>query len=271
MKRALLSGFGLCAFALAGTMAHAADMAVGPGPIVAGPYWTGFYIGGSVGGISGTFDPTTSTVFNGVYFQSANDVAAVNATGAQKITTSNVTIAGDVGYNWQWGNLVAGVEADIASIRLSGSTAPPAVPFPGAFTGASFNIADSASANWLFTARPRVGYAVNNWLIYATGGVAITNLNAVFAYNDNAFAASEGLTISKLTAGYTVGGGIEVGLWDRWTLRAEGLYLNFGTVSQASNNLAAFVAGPPGFPGQPFQHSVDLKASIGRVGLNYRF
>jgi opacity protein-like surface antigen len=229
--------------------------------------WTGFYIGGTVSLGSGTFDPTTATTLTGAYFPNSAVVAAVNSAGAQKIKPVNAAPGVTAGYNVQSGNIVFGVEADIQAVRLSGGVAPAAVGYPG-FAPVAFAIASAASANWLFTARPRIGWTYDNWLVYGTAGAAMTNLNAQFTFADE-FGASESGIFSSTRFGYAVGGGIEAALWDRWSAKAEYLYVHFNPVSLTSANLILY----PGFPipGQPFTHSADLSANIVRLGLNYRF
>ena len=268
MRGLLTSGVAVTALLLAGggsRPSSAASMSAFS-PILFN--WSGFYMGGTLGGAWGAFDPTSSTIFTGVYLP-APDVAAVNAAGRQSFKSEGVAVGAEVGYNWETGNLVYGLESDLQSIRLSGHAI--AGPNHYAGIGPTFMIAANASANWLFTARPRVGFTYSNWLFYATGGLAVTNLNgAAFAFND-VLGTSEGASLSETKAGYAVGGGIEVGFGDRWSLKADYLYVDFNTVSVDSNNLVAFPTVPAPGPGQPFTHSVDLKANIARVGLNYRF
>jgi opacity protein-like surface antigen len=273
MTRVLRGSIALLALGalVAAQPARAADMPLPQAAPIAYS-WTGFYLGGTVGGAWGSLDPTTSTG-PGTYFGTDTPaIAAINAAGLQSIKPSAVTGGLEFGYNWQSGHLVFGFESDIESIRLSGGTLTTGVFPPAAgpvAAGLSFAVGSAASSNWLFTARPRIGWANDNWLIYATGGLAVTTLNAQSAYSDDVFGSSESGLISSTRAGYAVGGGVEAGLWDRWSVKAEYLYVNFSTTSATSNNLVAFPAVP--LPGQSFTHSVDLKANIARVGLNYRF
>jgi outer membrane immunogenic protein len=273
MKKWLLGGASLVALGL-GFGANAADLPAYAPAYKAPPLmwnWTGFYVGGTVGGAWGTFDPTTSTVFNPagypVFAGVPANVGVLNAMGLQSLKPSGFTGGAEAGYNWQAGNIVFGVEADIESFRLGGNAVGTAA-IAGVAPPSTFTLVSTANSSWLFTARPRVGIANNNWLFYATGGLAVTNLSAMFTFTDNFFGSTESGIISNTRVGYTVGGGIEAGLWDRWTVKAEYLYVNFGTISTTSTNLnAAGVA----FPTQPFTHSIDLKAGVARAGLNYRF
>lgn len=242
MKKLLLGTIALLAL---GAAANAADLGA---PVYSAPVsWTGLYVGGTIGGISGNFDPTN--VAAGPYFGEPANVAAVNAAGIQSLKPSSLTGSVELGYNWQFGSMVVGLEIDWAAYRLAGT------PITGWTT--------SINSNWLFTARPRIGFAAGNWLFYATGGLAVTDLNGAFIFGDNILAA-EGVPINSIRTGYAVGGGVEAALWNHWSLKAEYLYVNFGAVTASG----AFL---PPFDTTTFNNSADLKANIGRVGLNYRF
>jgi outer membrane immunogenic protein len=254
----------LAAMVAAGS-AVAADLAVKapPRPLDVAYNWSGFYIGGNVGGAWGTFDTSTRTVFSPIGYFDVASVPAVNAIGGQSIKPSNVIGGVQAGYNWQAGRFVAGVEADINSFRLSGSAAATGV-YP-CCAPASFTVASAASTDWLF---------------FFTGGLALTKLKGNFGFTDNCgnIAACNGpggpnafeaASLSKTKLGYTVGAGAEAGLWGNWSLKAEYLYVKFDSESVVSTittpGLQPFAAS------NPFTHTVDLAAHIARLGLNYRF
>jgi opacity protein-like surface antigen len=105
----------------------------------------------------------------------------------------------------------------------------------------------------LGTFRGRIGYAMGatgNWLPYVTGGLAVGELNAW----DSLFPASG----SDFRAGWTVGGGVEVGITRNWTAKIEYLYVDLG--SQQMFNIV------PGVP-----ETVSFTANIIHGGINYRF
>ena len=111
-----------------------------PVPVV---QWTGFYVGAHVGGAWG-------------YFRN-------NGLNIGPDESSGGYIAGgQLGYNWQSGRMVLGLEGDISAIDIHAST-----PAIGSF-----------KENWTSTVRARVGYAVENYLAYLTGGVAFTHVEA---------------------------------------------------------------------------------------------
>jgi outer membrane immunogenic protein len=259
--------------------ASAADLSVPPAPAPvytkAPPApewnWTGFYVGGNVGGAWGSFDAATTTVAGGYFV--TTDPGQIAAAGAQSINSSGLTGGLEAGYNWQARNIVLGVEGDVDTFHLRGSATSGPVVYLSAPPSA-FTVNSSASTDWLATARGRIGVAANNWLFFATGGAAFTTLNGNFTFSDNFLAppgANESASISDTKAGYTVGGGVEAGLWGNWSVKAEYLFVDFGTVSAISNNLAISPGASPGNGQNPFTHAVDLKANIARIGVNYRF
>jgi outer membrane immunogenic protein len=159
------------------------------------------------------------------------------------------------------GNLLLGFEADLQAVHLNGATNSGAVAYPGA-PGGAFTITSYDNTNWLFTARPRIGFvAPNHWLFYATGGLALTQLQSDVSFVDNGPAQESG-KLDTVKAGYAVGGGIEAPLTERLSVKAEYLYVDFGNAAGAATN-------PPA--GQIFTHTRDLTADILRAGLNYRF
>lgn len=157
--------------------AVAADLPVkAPPPPVAVYTWTGFYIGGHLGGAwetqgSGAGSDLIVTI----------PFAPVSA----GMNTSAFLGGGQVGYNYQLNpNWVAGIEGDASWTRLHAS-ANPGVFFPPGFGGAPLpntGIQFGSNVDWLASLRGRLGYTWNNnWLLYATGGVAWAN----FKYSAN--------------------------------------------------------------------------------------
>lgn len=131
------------------------------------------------------------------------------------------------GYNWQNGQFVFGGETDL---QLSGAD--------DTFAPYKF------SNPWFGTLRGRVGMAMNNILIYATGGIAYGGLKG------DSFALSE----SKTHVGWTLGAGIEMGLAQQWSAKLEYLYADL------SNRTYSITGRGNG-----------LETNMIRVGVNYRF
>jgi outer membrane immunogenic protein len=151
-----------------------------------------------------------------------------------------------MGYNRQAGAWVFGLEGDYAWANIEGSSnnCGAASPVPHAC---------ASRVESLGTLRGRIGYAVGptgNWLPYATGGVAVGELKA----SDSFFPASG----SNFRAGWTVGGGLEVGLTPNWTAKVEYLYVDLG--SRWTFDVVPGVA-----------ETVGFNANIVRAGIDYKF
>jgi outer membrane immunogenic protein len=132
----------------------------------------------------------------------------------------------------------------------------------------------TTSTDWLFTFRGRLGWTVTpTALLYATGGLAVTDLKVGNFYVDQFTGATGSVTgassnnVSKL--GWTAGAGIEWALIRNWTAKVEYLYVNFGSIN---TTLLTTLSGAPGatVPNQ-MATSANLYANIVRAGINYRF
>ncbi len=245
--------------------AMAADMPLkAPPPAPPAIYdWTGFYTGLNVGAAWGSYDPRTSTVPDGVINAST---PSVNAAGIQSINPVGFTGGSQAGYNWQWGNWVTGIEGDFNYLHLNGEATSGAVPLTG---HAQAVVSSYGDADWLFTLRPRIGWTISNWLFYATGGLAVTDVNDDFAltteihYTYNAASLLQsGRIDNDIQAGYAVGGGIETGITDRLSVKAEYLHVNFDRAFASTTTID--------HPAQLVTQSADLRADMVRVGFNYR-
>lgn len=129
----------------------------------------------------------------------------------------------------------------------------------------TFTVSSNASTTWLATVRGRLGLAADNWLFYATGGAAFTTLHGSFSFSETFYAApAEVAVLSSGKTGYAVDAGNR--LSQRWSVKAEYLYVDFGT------GTATGLYGTGVLPSLlPFSHSIDLKANLARLGLNYHF
>jgi outer membrane immunogenic protein len=221
--------------------------------------WTGLYAGVNVGGVWS--NASTSLVANPVFFAGAAPL--INGDGSVGLNNSGFTGGGQLGYNWQTGQFVFGVEGDIGYTGINKSGAASRATAPGLPAG--YALSESITSNWLSTLRGRAGITSGSWLFYATGGLAIANVNftqSIFVPN-----CPCGLTGSSNTtrAGWTVGAGTEWAGWiSNWTVKAEYLYVDLGKQNFA-DNLGAF-----GFPAASFTHQSKLTENLVRVGLNYK-
>ncbi|MCK1652107.1 porin family protein [Bradyrhizobium sp. 149] len=269
MKKLLLA---VTAVVLGSASVQAADLAAQytKAPMMAAAYnWTGFYVGGNVGGAWGSSDPSTSTVFSPVGYFAASSVPAINTVGAQGVNSSSVTGGFSAGYNWQVNHAVLGLEGDINYFGFKGSATGSAL-YP-CCAPTSFTVSSQVSADWLATIRGRIGFlAAPTWLLYATGGAAIAEVKGNFNFTDTFSLATESAAIRDTRVGWTAGVGTEYAVGGGWSLKAEYLYVDLGRSTVTSTNLTGFAGTAPS-PSNVYTHSIDLKSNIVRVGVNYKF
>lgn len=242
--------------------------------------FSGFYIGVNAGGAWGRTGFATNpncppSAINAVFCNSTPDPSAPNgiavaASGSGKLSPSGFAGGVQAGYNFQRGFLVFGAEADFGAFRLEESTAAAGV-FPFPFLGNQYSLTERMKADWLATVRGRLGISVmQHVLLYATGGVAFSEFKFSSSYSDNAvgfgFPGGSGFgSRSDTRTGWTAGGGIEWLLDRNWSIRAEYLYVDLGSIQvlAPTSNTAAF--------SQTIQVDAELTAQIARLGLNFRF
>ena len=232
-------------FVASASIARAADLPVKASPQPVPPYdWSGLYLGGHIGGgwidSSGTFTGTTGT--------------PLDPTGTSYNLNNSGFLGGlQLGYNFQMGNWVFGVGGDFSWIGASQDTATSGSLIAGSV------IHSQEETNWLATLTGRVGYAWNNWLLYAKGGVGWIDQTY------GGYATSGGATVQVNDAtdtrtGWTVGGGVEWGFWRNWSAFLEYDYLDFGTKSYTLTSTTSTLT-----------YDIKTSASELKVGVNYRF
>jgi outer membrane immunogenic protein len=208
-------------------------------------------------------------------YQVPANLATFSAAGTGSLSGNGFTGGIQAGYNWQWNKVVTGIEVDFNSFNARRSLSSNGlIPSPagGAGTVGTFTVTTAANADWLFTARGRLGWEVApSYLIYATGGLAVSEIKVsnFFADNNNPpLPITTGASSSNTTRiGWTIGGGIEGALGRNWTVKAEYLYVDLRSVSTtAVTNIVPFATVP-----DVLASSADFHANIVRVGINYKF
>ena len=256
-------------------------LAAPPAPV---PYsWAGAYVGANLGGtwgrygsstgvdcnVPGFVPPSTFTYLCSTGFPGDGNLVAVAGTG--RFDANGFTGGLQGGYKWQITNVVVGLESDFGAFRLSGSRQASGVLVQSWF-GTPFTVTNTASTDWLFTFRGRVGVTVMpNLLTYVTGGLAVTRIATTTTYADNNTTflgpVDGSYGGSAVKTGYTVGVGAEYALANNWTVKAEYLYLNFGSV-YANGTIRDRLG--QGYS-QALSTRTDLTANIARLGVNRKF
>ena len=247
-----------CLFAVSGE-AWAADLYGGPGlkdspfPDIAAPaLWEGPYVGGHVGGAWNTATVDDHYDYKGDP-ESRNDV-----------TGSGIIGGGQIGYNFQWGNIVFGPEADLGYLGLSGSRSV-ALPPSSDCLAHSWTTPCGLDANYSISGglygdiTGRVGYAMDRVLFYAKGGAAFLDVDIKANYigqncstvgscglrrappvNASTFNFEQSQTLS----GWTAGGGIEYALSQEWSVKVEYQHFDFGSTSFTHNGAYNIIGTP---------------------------
>jgi len=131
------------------------------------------------------------------------------------------------GYNRQWGWFVGGVEAELGWLDLEESAQ---APFAAVLPGESIS---SIETDFFGNLSLRAGLGLNRLLIYGKGGLAFASVEASFV--DPIVVGTQTLDANTseddFAFGYTVGGGAEIGLGQRWALRGEYLFTDLGEVT----------------------------------------
>jgi outer membrane immunogenic protein len=223
MKRTIAAVFIAATFASLPAAAADLPRAAPTAPAVFVPVftWTGFYVGANAGyGWGRLTDPTGTFTTN----------------------LDGGLAGGQVGYNWQTGNWVFGIEGDIQASWQEESVS-------GTVAGIGLTTV-TGEFPWFATARGRLGYAWDRHLLYVTGGggwvnvkLSVTGAGATVSSDDTKFA-------------WTIGGGWEWMFMPKWSAKAEYLYMDTGDTNVTLFGVTV--------SGSGHNH-------IARLGINYHF
>lgn len=197
--------------------------------------WTGVYVGGELGWIRTNPAYTTGVTILGAPF------VVSSASSKQGLSYGAL-----VGYNYQMGGLVLGVEGDfqgwtVGKVRYTSIT--------GDFI--------TAYSKWSGSVRGRIGYAADHALIYMTGGAA-------FASNDSSIPTT-GISIDGdgTRLGWTVGAGVDYAFSNNWFTGLEYRYSQYRSKS--------FVYPTPilGIGSVGFRHEMNTNQLNARIGYKF--
>jgi outer membrane immunogenic protein len=250
--------------------ALAADLAPAPvepvAPLALPFDWTGLYVGVNAGYALGGGDATLVTnglpplpapafppglpPFPGVPSGFPGDLG--------NVSTDGVLGGVQAGYNIQFGTWVVGVEGDIDYFNGDDEQS---LVWPLGTDRVE------AEYSWLATVRARAGYAMDNFLIYVTGGVAVADVEMTYEFERAA--GSDSLSESSTSVGWVAGIGAEYAFTRNWSVKVEGLYADLGSESFEIRQevLPPFYGAPP----LTGEGEVEHNLTIFRAGVNYRF
>lgn len=261
--------------------------------------WTGFYVGVNGGYGFGN----RSATFNPDEILSDASCTALPVIGGTCPSPTSFDSKGGIaglqsGFNWQFDRRwLAGLEADFDYSNIHGSGASNFLMFSNPLFGAvddpRATFRTTSELNWFGTVRGRLGFLpTQRALLYATGGLAYGRIGETVAldtpHNGNLFggaghlgfgcapfvagATSQNIdcfdgSSTRTAFGYTAGAGMEVA-WGNVSVKAEYLYLNFGSGDSVVGTATATIGGI-GFGPASFAAGYNKSDyHIFRVGVN---
>ena len=191
--------------------------------------WTGFYVG-----------------VHGGYGWGEHHVADDNPTVAYEIDPDGFLGGAQVGFDYQFGNFVVGIEGDASWGDMSARA-----------NSVGLGLDATVEVDYLASLRARLGYSMQSLLIYATGGAAWAQFtDANFFGGGTPF----GPAFDHGESGWTIGLGAEFPLGPKWMMKVDYLHYEFDSVETT--------AAP--FWGIGRDH-FDTEMDSVRVGVNFRF
>jgi len=243
MRKFLLGSSAMVAVSLA-SQALAADMSSAfKAPVAAAaPFnWSGLYIGGVIGGAL-----QTTTI---------DDKNCNLSCSSQNLNGSGFTGGGVIGWNYQFGAGLVGIEAEFSGANFKADLVDPQWSTPN-------GTHHHAEWDWFSTVRGRVGLTVDRALIYATGGAAFVDVNVTGRSASDVCASRPGcFGLSGVQTGLAAGFGAEYAFARNWTAKAEYLFIGL-----PSRNVHDSVR-----TSTTDQYNISSDAHILRVGVSYLF
>jgi opacity protein-like surface antigen len=214
---------------------------------VRGPMnWSGFYVGGHLGGAWST------AAWADPFGASLSGDGSLNVPYYGDVTEAHGPLGGgQVGANWQFGQWVYGLEGDASYATLRGNNT--------CFSGLG-GINCEHVVNAVATFAGRGGFAFDRALIYLKGGGAWTN--TTYNLNGNTYAMTLGQASSHIDVlGWVAGIGLEYAITDRWTTRFEYDHIDLATAT-------------PSFPTLPVinlqRMAISQSVDTLEFGVNYK-
>ena len=231
-------------------------------PVTTTYNWTGFYVGLNTGL---SFDNSSYTLSPSGTFATDHFYTPTNnlRTDSGSFDGSGFMFGGQIGYNYQRGCFVYGIETDFDVNGMNDANSVyRRLPSPlfGRFV---HNVTEDVG--FLGTLRGRFGYTpADRFLIYGTGGLAYgdvsSNSNVLFTRAGDSYGGST----SGLQAGWTLGAGMEYAFTKNLSVKLEYLYVDLGSKSYVSGGQ---LSASPGFT---YTTDLDTSMHVIRLGLNLR-
>jgi outer membrane immunogenic protein len=247
MKRILLTSVSLMVL---GSPALGADLPYAKAPAIPQPVydWTGVYVGAFGGGGFGNHN-----------INNANGQATAFSDFTANYSSQGGLAGGEVGYNWQSGSYVVGIESDLFWTGIKGNDSSQFIN--GAFPGVT--AADADNWRWGGTLRVRGGFTVDRWLMFFTGGYAFGDIQ-----HTNTPPVGAGLPVDRFNVtanGLTAGAGFAYALTNNVSAKFEYRYTNFAGYNHPGSTVTGLTVN-----GQ-LPYTTNSSFSVVSIGLDFKF
>jgi outer membrane immunogenic protein len=251
MFRGLVCVATLALYSMPANAADLYDGSLKDTPYVAPFSWTGAYIGVNAGLGAGDAEGRPEAITGG-----GGEIvipAPIANFFSSDFDMSGATYGGHLGYNYQSGNVVYGIEGSIAGSSINGD-GPAGLGF----------IVSEREVDWLATVTGRLGYAMGKSLVYAKGGVAFGEVSSSIRLGG--ISALEG---DERHVGWTVGAGFEHAISQNITFRIEYAHVDLGSKTHSMSNTGNLNFAPAG--SFALKSDVDMTVDTISVGVSYKF
>lgn len=208
-----------------------------PSAVIVPHNWTGLYFGAHVG--------------YGLAYPKIDDVTGP-VSGTPK--PAGVIAGGQIGFNWQTGASVFGIEADGTWGNLD-DTSTCALP-------SGLTLSCRGAPTYFGTVAARAGISFDRAMLYVKGGGAWVHEDFTQLGITALVCVGTPCTGSNFVWGWTLGGGLEYGITPNWSVKVEYNYLDFSNKDQVT--VTNTVGGTNTF-------GVSKTMHLAKVGVNYRF
>jgi len=215
-----------------------------PAPVYSGANWDGMYAGIHLGvatqqsvcePTNNGNDPVNCAGYGFAYYGSAEHIA----------DDHSMIFGAEIGRNWQTRGFVYGVAADLTLGSLKGTS-----------VGCSGSCSYEAKVNWLASFRGRAGLAIDDTMVYMTGGLAIASIEDTVWAGD----ADMGKTQTSMPFGWVAGVGVEHRISSTVSITGELLHYAFNPIDIATTDGTYHLTA-----------TTDHEFTVARVGMNFRF
>ena len=227
--------------------------------------WTGFYAG-----VHGGLDQTrsaTNVALGGAWSTESSTLRDFFANSmAERQRDDGYNLGAQIGYNFQSGSFVVGVEAETSYLGGSETVSSGALRVPGSTT-LSYTFTNTVDPKHMSSIKAKAGVATGSTLFYAEGGWAWTkaSFGTTVASSGNYLKAG---ALDETMDGYIVGGGVEQRLGENLSARLSYNFADQGTATYVTSYRPGSAFTTPAYTETVRQ---DLRLHLVRLGVNYRF